>query len=72
MTSSNRDNVKNIGGTHLPDEPYSSGASASGLKKTMESRRQAKVGKTAVSVPSGPEDQRVKKVRQAFSPKKME
>jgi hypothetical protein len=38
----------------------------------MEARRQAKVGKTAVYVPSGPEDRRVKKVRQAFSPKKME
>ncbi len=42
------------------------------LTQYIEARRQAKVAKTAVPEPSGPGNQRAKKVRQRFSPKKME
>src|SRR5208283_2515527 len=41
------------------------------LKKAMEARKQAKAGAKAPAETSGPGAQRVKKVRQAFSPKKM-
>jgi predicted transcriptional regulator len=40
------------------------------LVKAMEAKRQAKVAKTAMPEQSGPGNQRVKKVRQRFSPKK--
>ena len=40
------------------------------LQKYIEARRQGRVGKTATPEPSGPGDQRVKKVRQRFSPQK--
>jgi len=42
------------------------------LKKAMEARRQAKAEARTPSETSGPGAQRVRKVRQAFSPKKME
>jgi predicted transcriptional regulator len=42
------------------------------LKKAMEARKQATAGAKAPVETSGPGAQRVKKVRQAFSPKKME
>ena len=41
------------------------------LRKAIEARRQAKVGKTAVPEPNSQETERVKKVRRHFSPKKM-
>jgi hypothetical protein len=40
------------------------------LKKAIDARRQAKVGKTSAPEPSSPGAQRAKKVRQRFSPKK--
>jgi len=42
------------------------------LKTFIEARRQAKAGKAAVPEPSNPEAKRVKKVRQRFSPKKVD
>src|SRR5208337_1209557 len=41
------------------------------LQEYIEGRRQAKAGAKAPAETSGPGAQRVKKVRQAFSPKKM-
>ena len=41
------------------------------LKKAIEARRQAKADAKTPAETSGPGAQRVKKVRQAFSPKKM-